>query len=122
MKKPLSVGYVFKQFHFFPINESFSNFKVYVNLEDQIINLYFPPFSYYFAFIKKCHIEWSIYFYPLNQLGICYYKPRYLTSIGLMFDEIVMNIFRKKAVNQRVDVVDGYFTKTEDNKIYMYRG
>ena len=43
-------------------------------------------------------------------------------SGGLMVDNIIMNIFRKKALECHVQVVDSYFTKTDNNKIYMYRG
>ena len=39
-----------------------------------------------------------------------------------MFDDIIMNIFRSKALEFNVELVDSIFTKTENNKIYMYRG
>ena len=29
-----------------------------------------------------------------------------------MFDDIIINLLRNKAVNQHVEVVDSYFTKT----------
>ena len=43
-------------------------------------------------------------------------------SICLIFDDIKMNIFRNKAENQHMEVVDIYFTKIEDKNIFMYRG
>ena len=39
-----------------------------------------------------------------------------------MFDDITMNLFRNKEVNQHMEFVDNYFTKTEDNNIFLYRG
>ena len=43
-------------------------------------------------------------------------------SSGLMFYDIIMNKFRSKALQYHVKVVGSYFTKTDNNKIYMYRG
>ena len=57
--------------------------------------------------------------YPLKKKNICYYNPRCVMPSGLMFDDIKINIFRNKLVNQHVKVVDSYFTKTENNKIYV---
>ena len=39
-----------------------------------------------------------------------------------MFDDIIMNLFSNKSVNQHVKVVYRYFTKTDNNKINTYRG
>ena len=44
-----------------------------------------------------------------------------MISIGLMFDEIIMNILRNKALGLHVEVADIYFPETENNKMYMYR-
>ena len=41
-------------------------------------------------------------------------------SSGLMLDDIKMNLCRNKEVRQYVEVVDGYFTKTKNKKIYLY--
>ena len=38
-----------------------------------------------------------------------------------MFDNIIMNIFRKKALEWHVQLVDSYFTNADNNTIYMYR-
>ena len=43
-------------------------------------------------------------------------------SSGLIFDDIIINLFRNKSEKQNMEVVDSYFTKTEDNNIFMYRG
>ena len=43
-------------------------------------------------------------------------------SNNLKFDDIIMNIFRNKALECYMEVVGGYLTKTENNKIYMYIG
>ena len=42
-------------------------------------------------------------------------------SSGLMFDYIGMNIFRNKVLKFHVKGVESYFTKIENNQIYMYR-
>ena len=59
--------------------------------------------------------------YPLKLKDICENDPRYLMSSGLMFYDIIMNKFRSKALQYHVKVVGSYFTKTDNNKIYMYR-
>ena len=43
-------------------------------------------------------------------------------SSGLMFDDIIMNTLGNKGDNQHVEVVDIYFTKTEDSNIFMWIG
>ena len=43
-------------------------------------------------------------------------------SSDLMFDLIMVNLFRNTAENQHMEVVDGYFTKTDDNNIFMNKG
>ena len=60
--------------------------------------------------------------YPLKLKDICENNPRCLMSSGLMFYDIIMNKFRSKALQYHVKVVGSYFTKTDNNKIYMYRG
>ena len=60
--------------------------------------------------------------YPLKQKDKCDYNHRCLMSRGLISDDIIINISRNKSVNQQVEVVDSYLSKTENNKIYMYRG
>ena len=53
---------------------------------------------------------------------ICDYNPRRFMSNILKFDDIIMNIFRNKALECYMEVVGGYLTKTENKKIYMYIG
>ena len=43
-------------------------------------------------------------------------------SIGLMFDDITMNMVRNKSSGCHVELIDTYFTKIENNYIYVYRG
>ena len=43
-------------------------------------------------------------------------------SSGLIFDEIIMNIFRNKLLEFHMEGVNRYFTKTDNEKKYMYRG
>ena len=58
----------------------------------------------------------------LKQKDICDYNSRCLMSSGLMFDEIIVNTFRNMALEFHMELVDRNFTKTDNNKIYMYRG
>ena len=60
--------------------------------------------------------------YPSKQKYISNYYPRCLISSGLMFDEIIMNMIRDKALELHLEGVDSYFTKVDNNIIYMYRG
>ena len=39
-----------------------------------------------------------------------------------MFDDTIMNMIRNKALECHSEGVDSYFTKIENNIIYMYRG
>ena len=60
----------------------------------------FPTFSnYFFPSLKKSYFSSQQIIYPLKQVGICDYNPICLMSSGLMFDEIIINIFRNKADN-----------------------
>ena len=60
--------------------------------------------------------------YPSKQKYISDYYPRCLISSGLMFDEIIISIIIKKALECHLEGVDSYFTKIEKNRTYMYRG
>ena len=40
-------------------------------------------------------------------------------SSGLIFDDILINLFRNKSLNQHVESVDSYFTKTKNKNIYI---
>ena len=42
-------------------------------------------------------------------------------SSALMFDEIIMNIFRKKELEYHMEVVGRYFTKHGTKKLYVQR-
>ena len=43
-------------------------------------------------------------------------------SSGLMFNDIIISMIRKKAVEWHSEGVDSYFTNIKKNRIYMYRG
>ena len=60
--------------------------------------------------------------YPYKKTYICDYNTRRILSSGLTFDRKIMNILSNKAVNQQVEVLDMYFSKIENNKMYMYIG
>ena len=42
--------------------------------------------------------------------------------IGFIFDDIIMNMTRNKASEFHCEGVDSYFTNSDNNIIYMYRG
>ena len=60
--------------------------------------------------------------YPSKQKDICEYDPICFMPSGLVSDGTIINIFRKKALEFHVEVVDSYFTNTQNNTIYIYRG
>ena len=43
-------------------------------------------------------------------------------SSGLMFDDIIINMIRNKALEYHKEGVDSFFTNIENKRIYMYRG
>ena len=53
---------------------------------------------------------------------ICDYNPKCLMPSGLMFHDIITNKFRNKSENQHLEVVDSYFTKTEDKHVSCTEG
>ena len=57
----------------------------------------FPPFGYDFLPSSK---KWKGHpiIYPLRQKDICDYNNRCLMSIGLMLDEIIMNMIKNKVL------------------------
>ena len=95
----------------FPLMNVSQSFKVYVNLEDLSRNLYFHHFAMLFCLHQKNNIEWQTYYYHSKQVNICDYNPTCLMPSGLMFDEIMTNLFRNRIEKQHVEVVDIYFTK-----------
>ena len=60
--------------------------------------------------------------YPLKQNDLCEYNHRFIMSISLVFDEIIMNIIRNKKLERHNEENDCLFTKIENSIIYMYRG
>ena len=44
----------------------------------------------------------------MKKLDIFDYYPICLMSSGLVFDDIILNLFRNKEVNQHMEVVDSY--------------
>ena len=119
-KKPLGFGYGFKS-HCLPINERFSNFKGYCQSRISNQKLIFPPFGNDFYLNKKIIVKGHPVLYSLKIKYICDYNLRCIMSIGLIFDDIITNILRNKALECHVQVVDSYFKNTENNTIHMCR-
>ena len=116
IKKPVGIGYGFK-LHNFPINERFSKFQGCCQYIRQNHKLIFPPFGNDFVpssknIILKGH---SI------QSDICDYNHRCLMWSGSIFDYIIMNIFRNKALELHGEVVDSDFTKNDKPNLYVQR-
>ena len=55
-------------------------------------------------------------------MDICDHNPRFFTSSGSVFDDIITNKFKNKAENQHMEVVNSYFTKIEENDILCTEG
>ena len=60
--------------------------------------------------------------YPFKQKVICEHNTRCLMSSGFMFDDIIMDIFRNKALESHVKVVDSYFIKNTTTKYISTEG
>ena len=59
--------------------------------------------------------------YPLKQKYICDYNIRCFMSRGLVFDDIIMNMIRNKALECHEEEV-GVFLQIFITKTYLYRG
>ena len=82
----------------------------------------FQPFRNDFLPSSKNILNGQHIIYPLKQKDICDYNPICLMSIGLMFYDKRMNLFRNKAVNWHVEVVDIYLKKKRTKKIICTEG
>ena len=40
----------------------------------------------------------------MKKIGVFEYNPRCIMSIGLMFDNMIINLFRNNALNQHMEV------------------
>ena len=60
--------------------------------------------------------------YTMKQKDLCDYDPICIMFIGLMFDDIIMDIIRKNKLAHPTEENDCLFTQIENNIIYMYRG
>ena len=79
------------------INVSLS-WKVVFSLEKKHNDI-FPPFGNEFLSpSKNIILKGHPIIYPLKQKDICDYNTRCLMSSGLMFDDIIMNMIRNKAL------------------------
>ena len=100
----------------------FKSFKVYVNLEEHWRYIYILTFQNDFLpSSKNIKLNGKHIIFPFKQVDVCDYNTICFVSISLMFDEIIKNLFRNKSANQHMEVVDIYFTKTEDKNISVQR-
>ena len=60
--------------------------------------------------------------YPMRDKDICDYDTRCIMSSCLIFDDIIMDIIRKKESPHPTKENDCVFTQIENIIIYMYRG
>ena len=82
----------------------------------------FPPFGNTFLSpSKNIILRGHLIIYPLKQKDIYDYNPLCLISSGLMFDDIIMNLIRNKALECPMEEVDSFFL-IDNNRIYIYRG
>ena len=92
----LSLRMVFKS-HSTSINERFSKLKYCLQSRPKIQRNIFPPFgNELLPPSKTISLTGCPILYPLKQKDLCDYYPIYFMSIGLMFDEIIMDIIRNK--------------------------
>ena len=74
------------------------SFKAVISPEDKIINWYLHHLEMILTLIENITFKDHHILNSSKQKEICDYNYRCLISIGLMFDDIIMNILRKKAL------------------------
>ena len=118
-EEPFEFAYGFKS-HCTFINECSSKLEVCLNLRRKNNIKTFSPFGNEFLPPSK-NISLTAFpiMYPLKQKDICDYDIRCIMSIGLMFDEIIMNIIRNKKLAHPIEENYCLFTHTENNIIYI---
>ena len=117
MNKYLGFGYGFKLKRF-PINECFSKLQDCFHSKRPNKKLIFPTFGNDFYLHQDIILKVHPVIYPLKQKYICDHNIRFLMSIGLMFYDIIMNIFRNTELACHVKIFDSYLQI--HGKIYMY--
>ena len=95
-EKPFEFAYGFKSHHT-SINERFSELEGCLHSSRKNKIKTFTPFGTEFLPQSK-NISFTDFpiMYPLKKKDIYDYDPRCIMSIGLMFDDIIMNIIRNK--------------------------
>ena len=69
--------------------------------------------------LKRCPRD---YIFPIKQEDICDYNPLCFIPSGLMFDNIIMNLFID-STEQITDLVQKHlFSKIQNDKIHLYKG
>ena len=59
--------------------------------------------------------------YPMKQKNICEYYTRCIMSIGLIFDDVIMDIIRNNKLAHPTEENNFLFTNIENKIVYMYR-
>ena len=69
--------------------------------------------------IKLCTRD---YIFPIKQEDICDYNPLCFMSIGLMLDDIIINLFTDTTKTNNEIISKDYFSKIKDDTIHLYKG
>ena len=121
LKKQFDFAYGFKS-HFTAINERLPKLEDCLQSRQRIQRNIFPPFgNESLPPSKTISLTGCPIIYPLKKKDLCNYDHICLVSSVLMFYDIIMNILRNKKFECHNEE-DDFFTKIENNNIYMYRG
>ena len=83
----------------------------------------FPMFhNEFFAFSKQLKFCPRYFIFPIKQEDICDYNPRCFMFSGLMLDRIRMNLFSDITKQTTDSAKKDLFSKTQDERIYLYKG
>ena len=65
----------------------------------------------FLALSKKLKLGPRDFIFPIKQEDICDYNPYYFMSIGLVLDDIIMNLFSDNTEQKRIQRRRIYFPK-----------
>ena len=122
MKEPHDFMYGFKS-QCTSINERLSKLEGCLHSRRKNKSKTFPPLGNEFLPPSK-NITLTNYhiMYPMKQKDICDYDTRCIMSIGLIIDDITMDILSNNELPHPTKENDCIFTKIENNIIYIYKG
>ena len=76
----------------------------------------------FLASSKQIKLSTRDYIFPIKQEDICDYNPLCFMSIGLMLDDIIVNLFTDSTEQTTDSVQKRLFSKIQDDTIHLYRG